>query len=564
MTAATSDAAEQNRLGLAAGRRGDLVTAEAHFRAAVERQPDLAQAYNNLGVALEMQGKAAEAAQAYRQAIAAHPNYVEAYHNLGVACTRMRQYQTAVDCCRRAISLRPDYVDAYNGLGVALQHLDQFSEAADCFRRVAAARPDFAPAHSNLAAVLQKLGEVEAAIVHLQRAIELEPANVAAHVNLGLALKQQKKSSSAEQALQRALQLDPSCSEAHVNLGSLLECQTRSAEAEQSFSRALALDPQCAEAHIGLALSLMRRGDFIASRDHYRWRDHFEDLPKLTFAMPEWEGSPLAGRRILLREDQGAGDTIQFVRFAQQLAEDGGRVIVQTRERLMNLLRTCPGVHQVISLTDPLPECDVYALLSDLGGLTKMTMETLPAHVPYLSGDPNCAESWRAEWQDTSKLKVGINWQGDPRNKGDTERSISLSHFASLVDVPGVQLFSVQFGHGREQLSQIPEGKQICDLGDRLGDFYQTAGLMQNLDLLITCDSSPAHLAGALGVPVWVALAQVSDWRWFHDRAYSPWYPSMRLFSQRAFGQWSDVFERIHASLAAVAAQRTTGLISGA
>jgi hypothetical protein len=223
------------------------------------------------------------------------------------------------------------------------------------------------------------------------------------------------------------------------------------------------------------------------------------------------------------------------------------------------LLQTCRGIAQVKTEYKELPPFDVHVSMPDLPGLLGTTVETIPANIPYVSGDDATALRWREEWQSISELKVGIVWQGDPINTLDAQRSIPLQRFQGLAKVAGVRLFSFQFGLGREQLEKLPADVNIIDLGDRLGDFYQTAAAMQNLDLLITCDSAPCHLAGALGVPVWVALAQLADWRWLRERSDTPWYPSMRLFRQRTFGDWEEVFERIGAELESLAAAKRAG-----
>jgi ADP-heptose:LPS heptosyltransferase len=272
------------------------------------------------------------------------------------------------------------------------------------------------------------------------------------------------------------------------------------------------------------------------------------------FTPPRWDGSPLAGRTILLWDDQGLGDAIHFVRYAEELSQQGGRVVVLCRPQLVRLLQTCRGVDQVETEFKELPPFDVHISLPDLPGLLGTTVETIPAKIPYVSGDEAAAARWREEWKSIRELKVGIVWQGDPINSTDSQRSIPLQRFCRLAKVGGVRLFSLQFGHGREQLENLPAEVKVTDLADQLGDFYQTAAAMRNLDLLITCDSSPCHLAGALGVPVWVALAQLADWRWLRERSDTPWYPSMRLFRQRTFGDWEEVFERIGMELEQLAA----------
>lgn len=556
MTSPAALAAEQFQLGLEAGRSGQLATAESHFRAATQFHPSFEQAHNNLGVALERQGKFRAAAEAYQQAICLRPDYAEAWHHLGISQERLGEYQAAVDSCRRALALQPHYIDAYNGLGVALQHLGQLEESVACLRHLLSVRPEYAEGHSNLANVLESLGDFDGAIMHLQRAIAIDPNGVGPYVNLGLLLERVSRNSEAEQILKQAISVDPNCGVAHNNLSLLLERQSRYSEAEWTWARALELEPNCAEAHLGLGLSRLRRGDFAGGCNEYEWRFRIPGMPHPKFAQPRWDGSPLDGRTILLWEDQGCGDSMHFIRYAPQVAARGGRVVVCCRPQLIALLKTCDGVEQVVSNTEPLPPFEVYIPMPDLPGVVGTTLETIPADIPYLSADEATAARWREEWRAIRELKVGIAWQGAPQNTADAQRSIPLEQYHELAKVDGVRLFSLQFGYGRDQLAKVPEGLTITDLGDRLGDFYQTAAAVQNLDLVITCDSALGHLAGALGVPVWVALAELADWRWFRDRSDSPWYPSMRLFRQRKFGDWAEVFGRIREELAVVATTR--------
>jgi hypothetical protein len=302
-----------------------------------------------------------------------------------------------------------------------------------------------------------------------------------------------------------------------------------------------------------------RQGDFAGGAADYLWRFRIPGIQEPELGRPRWDGAPLAGRTLLLWDDQGLGDTVHFVRYAEQLAQLGGRVVALCRRQLVRLLQTCRGLDQVSHDSKELQPFDVFISMPDLPGLLKTTVETIPANVPYVSGDAAMAARWRDQWQSISELKVGIVWQGDRTNTADAQRSIPLERFYKLARIDGVRLFSLQFGEGREDLKKLPADVTVTDLGDQLGDFYQTAAAMQNLDLIITCDSAPCHLAGAVGAPVWVALAQLADWRWLHGRSDTPWYPSMRLFRQSRFGDWEEVFERIGAELAEVAAARRRG-----
>jgi hypothetical protein len=259
----------------------------------------------------------------------------------------------------------------------------------------------------------------------------------------------------------------------------------------------------------------------------------------------------------LLRAEQGAGDTIQFIRYAAMVKQQGGTVVAEHKANLKNLLAGCPGVDSVAVAGQPLGEFDVYAPLASLPGVFGTSLETIPCQVPYLFPDEAAIGRWRDELSADGALKIGIAWQGNPLQGRDAVRSIPLARFEGVARVEGVRLYSLQFGTGREQIGAVAGDWPLVDLGDRLGDFQHTAALVRNLDLVITCDSAPAHLAGALGVPVWLALAFSPDWRWLLDRADSPWYPSMRLFRQPRAGDWEGAFRQIEDALVALVESRS-------
>ncbi len=315
-------------------------------------------------------------------------------------------------------------------------------------------------------------------------------------------------------------------------------------EAQALCAQSLKLDPEHAHAHFSQAYLLLLTGRLAQGWPEYEWRFRRKGHGEGTLSRPRWDGAPLEGRTILLRAEQGLGDTIQFVRYAALVNQRGGKVVIQCQRQLAGLLATCPGVDRVVAVGDPLPDFDVHIPLMSLPLIFGTTLETIPAKVPYLTPDAASLARWKDEFSGERALKVGIAWQGSPSQLFDRARSIPLAQFAALAGLDGVRLYSLQMGPGREQLSSWDATRPIVDLGDRLGDFNNTAAIMCNLDLVITCDSSPAHLAGALGLPVRVALPLCADWRWLLERADSPWYPTMRLFRQTAPGNGTASFRR--------------------
>ena len=329
-------------------------------------------------------------------------------------------------------------------------------------------------------------------------------------------------------------------------------------EALASYREALRLKPDYADAHFNRSLPLLVQGRFEEGWAEYEWRWRSEVFLVQGHARPalakrEWDGSPLQGRTILLHVEQGLGDTIQFARYASLLKQQGaGQVLLACPPELQRLMRRCRDIDQIVTET-PFPDFDVGVFLLSLPHLLGTTsIERIPADIPYIDCDPEWVESWEARLASLEgqrpALRVGIAWQGNPGHKTDRWRSVALEQFAPLAELPGVRLVSLQKGLGREQLDKLP-GLAI-DLGAELTDLADTAAVVSCLDLVITVDTALAHLAGAMGKPVWVILPVVPDWRWLLQREDSPWYPSMRLFRQAARGQWNEVFGRIKTMLA--------------
>jgi Family of unknown function (DUF6165) len=325
-------------------------------------------------------------------------------------------------------------------------------------------------------------------------------------------------------------------------------------EAVASYTQCLRLRPNHVDAHVNRALTWLRKGDYAQGWAEYEWRWKKRSLTNRPLIMPQWNGFPLAGRRILLITEQGLGDTIQFVRFCQVLKRQGaGAVILECPEKLVKVLSRTPGIDHLVPQGQPLPEYDVYCPLMNVPGLTATSVESIPSEVPYVFADPELVEHWRRELAGVPEFKVGINWQGNPQYGGDRHRSIPLAAFEPLARIPGVRLFSIQQVHGLDQLPALGGKFPVTDLGARLnqttGPFLDSAAVMMNLDLLITCDSAPAHLAGTLGAPVWMAISSTPDWRWLSHREDTPWYPSLRIFRQGERMVWGPVFERMAAEL---------------
>jgi tetratricopeptide (TPR) repeat protein len=549
-----------NNLGIGLARQGQLTDAVAHYQEALRLQPDFPQAHYNLANVLRRLDRLDEAAQHYEQALRSKPHDFQTRRRLGLVRLDQDRPTDALPHLREALRLQPRSVDALNYLGVALTKLGQAEEAAGLFEQALRLRPRAPGIHNNYGIALARLGRFAEAVAQYQQSLRLAPNAAGTLCNLGNALRDQGLLDEALTCFQESLRLAPNAADTHNNLA-IAHVKLRRLDAARTYyEETLRRQPDFAEGHVNRAHLLLLQGDFAGGWPEYEWRWRCKDAQPFRCRQPAWDGSPLAGRTILLTWEQGFGDTLMYVRVAPLVKAQGGTVLLLCQPRLLELLRRCPGIDRVVPNGEPLPEFDVHAPLATLPCLLGTTVETIPAAVPYLLPDPALVEGWRLELPPDGTFRVGIAWQGNPRYGGDRHRSIPLRHFLPLARLPGVRLVSLQKGLGSEQLRSLPAGNGIVELGSRLdetdGAFLDTAAVMQHLDLVITSDTSIAHLAGGLGVPVWMAVNFSSDWRWLLEREDSPWYPTMRLFRQRRFGSWGEVFERIAALLRQTALRR--------
>jgi len=492
-------------------------------------------------------GHLKEAEKLFRQVLHDHPGHAASLRYLGVVAFHFGRNDEAVDYLRQAVAGQPDYVEAWNNLTVVLENQGKFAEAEASCRQALRHKPDDAFAHSNLGHILQRQGKLAEAEASCRAALRFKPDLAEAFGRLGTVLQCQGRLQEAEECCRRALALDPHRADAHNELGCSLLEQGKLAESQACFEQALRFRPDNAVFHYNLAHVLLMRGDYLRGWAEYEWRERRKKRP-LVLPQPLWDGSALAGRRILLHWEQGLGDTLQFIRYAPLVKERGGIVIVVCPRPLVKLLSGCAGIDQVVAAGNPVPAFDTHAPLMSLPHIFKTTLATIPAQVPYLFADAERRRRWGNAIAD-SPLKVGIAWQGHPDHPGNSLRSVPLSAFASLAEVAGVRWISMQYGPGTEQLARTIDGFAVLDLGSQCADFEDAAAAIMNLDLMITVDSVMAHCAGALGVPTWVLLRSASCFRWLKDREDSPWYPSLRLFRQSRWGDWDGVFARVKQAL---------------
>ena len=444
---------------------------------------------------------------------------------------------------------QPGCFEAHCRLAVALRQLNRLDEAVQCLEAALRLRPSHPRLHLLLGAIHKQAGRLEAAAQCCRQEIALEAANPDAHYNLGLVLQNLERPLEAMAAYRQALALRPGHTGALINQSLLYQEQSELDAAIACCEQVLRLEPAHAEAHWQLGTALLAKGDWERGWPEYEWRWKLEDFttPAGSFTQPLWDGRELAGRRILLHSEQGYGDVIQFIRYAPLVVQRGAEVLLGCPPALTALLARAPGVSQAAAGRAGLPAFDFHAPLLSLPAIFRTTQATLPATVPYLAPPQ---EVFPIGPTAPGSLKVGLAWAGDPKHKNDRNRSMPLRHFGPLMDLPGVQWFSLQAGARASDLAQAPWADRVTDLGARFADFDQTASAIAQLDLVIAVDTAVAHLAGALANPIWTLLPFAAEWRWMVRRPDTPWYPTMRLFRQSRPGDWPGLMDRVRAALA--------------
>jgi tetratricopeptide (TPR) repeat protein len=589
--AAPNVALFQANLGEMCRLAGRIDQAVAAGRRAVKLQANYPEALSNLGAALYERKDYAEAAECQRRAIALRPDFALAHSNLGNALHALKRFDEAIAAYQRAVTLAPNFADAWSNLGIIAHQSGKLDEAIGHIERAIKAAPDVALFQANLAETCRLAGRIDQAVAAGRRAVELQandpealstlgaalyerkdyaeaaechrraialrPDLALAHNNLGNALYPLKRFDEAIAAYQRAVMLAPDFADAWSNLGTTLHHAGRYDEGMAALRRAIALAPHHANAHTGLGLLLLMRGDFGEGWDEYEWRLLSSDVKGPRFPQRPWRGESLAGKVIYVQAEQGFGDTLQFARYLPMLATRAAKVSFRMHQSLLTLMReNLPGIELYGDRGTPAPaDCEV-ALLS-LPRLFKTRLETIPAQVAYLRAPADAAARWRARLAALPGRKVGLVWAGRPEHANDHRRSLDLATLAPLCALPGVSFVSLQVGPHAADVAKHPALK-ITDLAPQLTDFAETAGAVDALDLVITVDTAVAHLAGAMGKPVWVLLPRVPDFRWLLDRATSPWYPSARLFRKGQTDTWDDVIAGMAWELAARAASSTT------
>lgn len=503
-------------------------------------QPAIEQA-----IRLHQTGRVAEAEQIYRQVLARDPENPDALHLLGLIAHHVGHASLAAELMTRAIASDPGAPVYHLNLAKVFRGAANYESALKSAMRAVELNGAFVEAHVERAACLKALGRLTEAESAARLALRFGPQSPDAHSAVGNALSDQGRLNDAIAEYEIALRLRPQFGEAVNNLGEARRRLGQYDQAERLFRRAIELTPDIGDPHMGLALTLLVRGRFEEGWREYEWRWRQISVQSRRFDRPMWAGEDLSGKTILLYGEQGLGDVIQFIRYAPMVRARGARVIIECESSLVPLIRTVDGVSDVISVGQPLPAFDVQCPVVSLPIRFQTTLATLPNQCPYVRFDPDRAAKWRAQLGLTRDTQnIGLVWAGSAIHKNDHNRSMRLADLRPLLDMSASRFVSLQLGPPAGQLAEVGEAR-IIDASPFIRDLGDSAALMSELDLIISVDSSPAHLAGALARPVWMLVPFIPDFRWLLDRTDSPWYPTMRLFRQPGAGDWKPVVAQV-------------------
>ncbi|MBV8806171.1 MAG: glycosyltransferase family protein, partial [Sinobacteraceae bacterium] len=524
----------------------------------------------NRGNTLKELGRLPEAEQSYSLALAIKPNDAVTLHSRALVRYLLRQYVEALRDYDALAAQGNEDAPALLGRGATLVALRRYGEALAPLERAAQLLPGDADAHIQRGVTLLNIERTAEAVESFDRAISIRPNLPEVWNNRGIALTLTGQLSQALDSFARAAALGSETAENLTNTGIVLKLLGRYRESAATFGRALTCNPDDPSARFALAFLHLTLGEFAAGWPLYEARFDVPALgnPARHFSTPRWNGSePLQGTTLLVYAEQGLGDVIQFCRYLPLLSAQGASVVFEVMPSLEPLLRSLPGPIQLVGRGESLPPVDHHCPLLSLPLALNTRLDTIPAQVPYLTAEPERIAHWRQRLRALAGLRVGIAWQGNPAVEKliwARGRSIPLAVLEPLAQLPGVSLVSLQKGPGLEQLRNVPFAERIVDLSGELdfgpGAFLDTAAVIAGLDLVISSDTSVAHLAGALGRPVWVVLAASPEWRWGLERSDSPWYPTMRLFRQTADRDWTVVLAAIMEALQLFASQRVAAV----
>jgi tetratricopeptide (TPR) repeat protein len=539
-----------------------LPDAESLCRQVIALAPDLAVALHLAGqIAFETE-RPEEAVAALARAAKLQPDNPTLPLLLGTALLQLNRVEEALARFEAVLKLNPKIAEAHCAHGVALTRLDRQTPAIAAFSQAIKLNPDLAEPHFRLANLYAARRNMVVAIRHYREALRINPGIPFYHHRLGIATAAAGDKEGAVGHFRQAVRLKPDFLEAQYALEGALAVADRWAETVKGFELWVRAEPESAEAHFHLAVTLLRLGQFEAGWPHFEW--HWQRASKAPqqrpFPQPLWRGEDLGGRTLLVHDEEGFGDALQFCRYLPLVARRAARIVFEVRPELLRLMRRSFESEEISVIPrlgfpgiEGLPETDYQAPLMRLPGLVGTRLETIPADVPYLRPDPDDVRVWADRLAGLKRPLIGLVWAGQKQYSGDAHRSMTLTQLAPLRQIPGPTFLSLQVGPAASEASGPSSGLVIHDFTSEIRDFADSAALLAEIDLLITVDTAAAHLAGALGTEVWLLNRLMSSWRWLLKREDSPWYPSLRQFRQNETGEWDSVIPRVADALAVYA-----------
>ncbi|RYA23137.1 hypothetical protein CRU96_09440 [Malaciobacter halophilus] len=578
-----------NKQALEAYNKKDLKTAQEKYEELIKKEPNASENYCNLGVVLKALKKYQEAynvyikalklnnknqlvlnnlgnlfkeikdykraIRAFSDAIRLNPKDFNAYNNLGIVYEAINDYDKAIVAYKQAVKIKPNYSKAVNNIGVVLYKQKKYKEAIEIFKIALKIDPEYNELYSNIGACYNKLKQYEYAIENLNKAIELNPNNAGAYTNLGNVYNKIHDYKKAASLHEKSIVLEPNGVNAHSNLGTSYKNLGYTNKAIQSYKKAIQLDPNFENAHFDLAAIYLSKNDFKNGWSEYEWRFKKEEMlshivnNKDIFSKPMLKKDDnIEGKILLLHSEQGFGDSIQFIRFLPLLKNKFKcKIAVKCRDELKELFKTIEEIDILVNRSEDTPIFDYHLPIMSMPFILNMkSLDDLPKQMPYLKALDD--ESLKIK-KDKKKIDIGICWSASITGESYDGKVFDLKYLEPLINHPKINLYSLQVGKENEHIKKYGYENEIIDLTDKLTDFSKTASLIKQLDLVISSDTSVAHLCGAINAPVWIPLQKYPDWRWTNKGESTKWYPSAKLFRQKSNRAWDSVFQSLYAKL---------------
>ncbi len=512
---------------------------------ALRIKPDFVDAHNNRGRVLRELNRLDDALKSYDEALRIKPDFADAHNNRGNVSKELKRLDDTLKSYDEALRIKPDFADAYNNRGVALKELKRFDDALKSYDEALQIKPNFADAYNNRGVILKELKRPEDALKSYDEAIRIKPDFADAYNNRGNVLIELKRPDDALNSYDEAIRIKPDFADAYNNRGLALKELKRLDDALKSYNEALRIKPDYTPVLWNKSLLMILDGEYIEGWSLYEVRTELEDKKNnyYKFSQPSWRGKQnLKNKTLLIYSEQGFGDVIQFVRYLKDIHKLGIKIILEIPKTLISLVSTLNVPMTVVEKGKKLPEFDAHCPLLSLPYVFQTTVKTIPAHIPYLFSDNHKVKNWKNKLGKQINKRIGLVWSGSTQHAQDYKRSISLDTFAELIKLP-FEWHSLQKEYRDKDKEFLRLHPELHQHQDDLKDFSDTAALIECLDLIISVDTSVAHVAGSLGKPVWILLPFIPDYRWMLDREDCPWYPSARLFRHNKNGNWSDLLK---------------------